>query len=111
MSDCHDSADKSEGKLLEVGLLCDCTGSMAEWIERAKQTLNQIIENTIKSCDGKLRVRVCFVGYRDVEDTDRFSIIGFDNKVDKVKKFISTVEADGGGDEAEDVLGGIQKML
>ena len=111
MSDCHDSADKGEGKLLEVGLLCDCTGSMAEWIERAKQTLNQIIENTIKSCDGKLRVRVCFVGYRDVEDTERFSIIGFDNKVDKVKKFISTVEADGGGDEAEDVLGGIQKML
>ena len=31
--------------------------------------------------------------------------------MDKVKKFISTVEADGGGDEAEDVVGGLQKMI
>lgn len=93
--------------MLEVGLLCDCTGSMAEWIDRAKSTLKQIIENTIQSCDRKLKVRVCFVGYRDVEDTERFSIVGFNQNVEKVKKFISTVEADGGGDEAEDVLGGI----
>lgn len=35
MSNCQNS-DKGEGKLLEVGLLCDCTGSMAEWIDRAK---------------------------------------------------------------------------
>lgn len=80
---------------------------MAEWIDRAKSTLKQIIENTIQSCDRKLKVRVCFVGYRDVEDTERFSIVGFNQNVEKVKKFISTVEADGGGDEAEDVLGGI----
>ena len=32
---------KSQGKkkLLELGLLCDCTSSMWSWIERAKKTL------------------------------------------------------------------------
>lgn len=98
-------------KLLELGLLCDCTGSMATWIDRAKKTLKDIIENTVKSCDGKLKVRVCFVGYRDLKDNERFAILGFDQNLDKVKKFISTVEADGGGDEPEDVVGGLHRMI
>ena len=32
-----------ESKLLEVGLLLDCTSSMSSWIERAKKTLQEII--------------------------------------------------------------------
>ena len=48
------STGKAGSKLLELGLLCDCTGSMEEWIERAKKTLKQIIESTVKSCDGRL---------------------------------------------------------
>lgn len=51
--------------LLEVGLLCDCTSSMFSWIDRAKKTLIQIMENLVASCDGNLKVRVCFIGYRD----------------------------------------------
>lgn len=33
--------DKAKGKekLLELGLLCDCTSSMMSWIDRAKKTL------------------------------------------------------------------------
>jgi hypothetical protein len=30
---------KKGGKLLEIGLLLDCTSSMGTWIERAKTTL------------------------------------------------------------------------
>ena len=30
-------------KLLELGLLCDCTSSMWSWIDRAKKTLHEII--------------------------------------------------------------------
>ena len=33
------SGSKSSNQLLELGLLCDCTGSMDAWIERARQTL------------------------------------------------------------------------
>ena len=28
--------ETNKSKLLELGLLCDCTGSMASWITRAK---------------------------------------------------------------------------
>ena len=37
------SAEKGGQKLLELGLLCDCTGSMGSWIDRAKKTLQEII--------------------------------------------------------------------
>ena len=33
------SSDESQ-EILEIGLLCDCTSSMKDWIERAKETLN-----------------------------------------------------------------------
>lgn len=73
--------DTNTSKILELGLLLDCTGSMYSWIQRAKDTLNQIIENVVKSCDGKLKVRVCFLGYRDHKDTKRFDIHPFTENI------------------------------
>jgi hypothetical protein len=64
-------------QLLEIGLLLDCTSSMQTWIERAKTTLQQIVQNVVDSADGNLQVRVCFVGYRDHCDADRFTIHEF----------------------------------
>ena len=61
---------------------------MGAWIERAKETLKVIIDNVVKSCDGKLDVRICFIGYRDYEHFERFSIKDFSDNVDDVKKFI-----------------------
>ena len=34
---------KGGSKLLELGLLLDCTSSMGSWIERAKTTLQSIV--------------------------------------------------------------------
>ena len=97
-------------KLLELGLLLDCTSSMGSWITRAKKTLIEIIKNVTASCDG-LKVRVCFVGYRDHCDTERFSIYDFTDDLEKVKNHISNVQAIGGGDIPEDVVGGLRKCL
>ena len=96
---------------LDLGLLCDVTGSMCSWIERAKKTLKEIIANVVKSCDGKLKVRASFVGYRDHCDTKRFDIIEFTDNIDQVRDFISKVHATGGGDYPEDVVGGLRKCL
>lgn len=85
----------------------DCTGSMASWITRSQNTLKDIINNVVASCDG-LKVRVTFVGYRDHCDSKRFEIKPFTEDLDDMKKFISKVEADGGGDEPEDVVGGLR---
>ena len=100
----------SGSKLLELGLLLDCTSSMSTWIERSKKTLQEIISNVVASTDG-LRVRVCFVGYRDHCDAQRFSISPFTEDIAQIKEFISKVGAMGGGDFPEDVVGGLRKCL
>jgi hypothetical protein len=65
----------------------------------------------VQSCKGNLKVRVCFVGYRDHCDTERFTILEFTDDIEKVKSFISSVKAVGGGDFPEDVVGGQRKCL
>lgn len=105
-----ESAKSGENRLLELCLLLDCTGSMASWIQRSKDTLKEIIDSVTAGNPG-LEVRVCFVGYRDIRDNPRFSIHEFTDDLEKIKKFISAVNANGGGDFPEDVQGGFHKAL
>ena len=104
-------ATSSQAKTLDLGLLLDCTSSMYSWIDRAKKTLQEIVQNVVDSCEGNLKVRVTFVGYRDHCDTKRFEILPFCEDIPQVKKFISTCQAIGGGDFPEDVVGGLRKCL
>jgi len=105
-----DVAATNSKRTLDLCLLMDCTSSMQEWIERSKETLHDIINN-IKAENEDLRVRVCFVGYRDIKDTERFCIKPFTEDLDDVKNFISNQKADGGRDWPEDVQGGLHKAL
>ena len=66
----------SKGPCLDLCLLMDITSSMQEWIERSKETLHEIINN-IKTQNKDLQVRVAFVGYRDIRDTERFCVMNF----------------------------------
>ena len=83
-------------KALDFCLLLDCTGSMDSWIERSKNTLKEIIDN-VKRDNPELLVRVCFVGYRDIKDKNRFEIMEFRDNLEQVKAFITTVRADNTG--------------
>ena len=105
------AADLAGHKYLDLGLMVDCTSSMCSWIDRAKKTLIEIINNVKASCDGKLVVRVTFVGYRDHCDSDRFAIKGFTEDLEDVKAFIQSTSASGGGDTPEDVVGGMRQCL
>jgi hypothetical protein len=97
-------------KILDLALMCDCTGSMSSWMERAKTTLHSIINN-IKNNHENLQIRVSFVGYRDFGDAKHFEIKPFTEDVDSVKNFISGLVATGGNDTAEDVSGGLRQIL
>ncbi len=88
----------------------DCTSSMSSWIARSKDTLKEIID-TVKSQNTGLKVRVAFVGYRDIKDSQRFTIQEFTEDIELVKKFISKTQATGGADMPEDVQGGLNKAL
>ena len=94
------AADKDQ--TLDLCLLMDCTSSMSSWIARSKDTLKEIID-TVKSQNTGLKVRVAFVGYRDIKDSQRFTIQEFTDDIELVKKFISKTQATGGADMPEDV--------
>ena len=70
-------------KVLEVCLLLDCTGSMGSWIDRSKDTLAQILTN-IKDGYSDLEVRASFVGYRDIGEHNRFSVMAFTDDLTKL---------------------------
>ena len=65
---------------------------MGAWIERSKDTLKTIIDS-VKAANKDLRVRVCFVGYRDIKDVPRFSLKDFTDNIDEIKSFISAQRA------------------
>ena len=62
--------DDEANPTLEIALLMDCTSSMSDMIQKAKDTLIQIIDQIIQECkeEGDLTVRVSFIGYRDIND-------------------------------------------
>jgi hypothetical protein len=62
----------------------------------------------------QISLEVGFVGYRDVDSgrRDRYESISFTSNIEEFKiQFIAACDCTGGGDEAEDVLGGMQKAL
>ena len=85
MNSTQASVKNDEKEILEIGLLLDCTGSMSSWIYRAQETLKTIVDDAVDSCDGKLRVRVCFIGYRDHKDIIRFEIKHFTENIEEIK--------------------------
>jgi hypothetical protein len=98
---------------LDLMFIVDCTGSMSSWISAVKNELNNIIDY-IRDSNPHAQIRVSFVGYRDYDCTtedSRYSIQDFSDNFDDVKKFISGVNASGGGDGPEDVAGGLYRGL
>ncbi len=58
------------------------------------------------------QVRVAFVGYRDFADRrDRIVSINLTEDTSAVMDFMDEIEANGGGDECEDVFGGLERVL
>lgn len=72
---------------LDLCLILDCTASMGSWIKRAKDTINEIIDNIITQNPG-IKINVAFVGYRDINDSRRFEVCEFSSDVHAVKLFI-----------------------
>lgn len=102
--------DTTPEKILDLCLIMDCTGSMGSWIAHCKDTLHNVIDDTVAK-DKTCKVRVSFVGYRDFCDKRIFAVHEFSYDTDHVKKFIAQQSASGGGDAPEDVQGGLRRAL
>lgn len=96
---------------LDLMFIMDCTGSMSSWIFQCQKELGNIID-FIKEANPYSEVNVGFVGYRDhCDGENRLTHHPFTTDVEIVKTFINKTSASGGGDEPEDLAGGLDLAL
>ena len=95
----------------DLMFLIDTTGSMSSYIKAAKNQVRSIVDDIKVAFLHEADVRVGIVGYKDHGDDPNIEFLDFTPDVDKVHFFLSNLEADGGGDAPEDVLGGLQQAL
>jgi hypothetical protein len=96
---------------VDLCIVMDCTSSMWCHIEGAKNSIRKIVDY-MANMKPAIIVRPGFCGYRDhCDGFDRLQIIDFTNSCDEFKNDISNVPALGGGDDPEDVLGGLNAAV
>ena len=84
----------------------DCTGSMKDWINTCKINIKNVM-NTIKEKLNFQDIEIGFIGYRDIYDCDRFEVYPFTSNMQNLENFVAKLEADGGLDTCEDIIGAL----
>ena len=97
---------------VDVCFVMDTTGSMGQWIEYAKEQVQSVIQSL--SMNAGMPVSVSMVSYKDFGDGGHLETHSWENAEDeagmqRMTDFIGTLEASGGGDEPEDVAGGLDR--
>ena len=96
-------ASKETVAVVDAVFICDCTGSMSSYMDKAKDTARQILSD-IKSTYSESSVFFGFVGYHDHGDPKVLEFMDLTGDIEEVIKFIGSLQASGGGDEAEAVV-------
>ena len=73
--------------------------------------MEEIIHDNLERMGDFAKVRVAIVGYRDYDDKEHLLVHPFTTEVGKIKAFLDGLEAEGGGDQCEDVLTGLEEAL
>ncbi|KAF0450817.1 kinase-like protein [Gigaspora margarita] len=103
--------DIEDSMNVDLCFVLDCTTSMISHIEAAKEHILEVA-NYINSHNSNIKFWIGFCGYRDYCEKGRLQIFDFNNSLEKFKTYIKTkVVASGGGDEPEDVLGGLNAAI
>jgi hypothetical protein len=95
---------------LDVAFVLDTTGSMGDEIDVVKEQLVGIARR-LASGQPAPDVRFAVVAFRDKGDDYVTRTLTFERDVKKVQKFILALDANGGGDEPEDVSAGLHAAL
>lgn len=95
---------------MDIVFILDTTGSMGEEIERLKNTI-EIINMNIKSFSSKPAVRFGLVLYRDREEDYITKIVPLTDNLERFQAELNKVEADGGGDEPEDLQAALKDSM
>jgi hypothetical protein len=92
---------------VDLCFVMDATGSMGHHITGVKDQIRSII-GELQRAMADLNYRLSFVVYRDVGDgASRFQVHDFSSSITELERFAGSIVASGGGDECEDVVGGL----
>lgn len=97
-----DGAVSPIAQKLDLMIMCDTTGSMADELEYLKVELEDIVKS-IKSNNSNIPTRVSVNFYRDTEDEYEVRQFPFSDNIDEVAEAIRAQSASGGGDFPEAV--------
>ena len=90
--------------------LMDTTGSMYGHVNAVREQIQDITDALKKK--NLLQLNVGFIGYKDhCDGEDHFEVFDFTKDTTKFKYYVKSIVTGGGGDTAEDVIGGLQKTL
>lgn len=94
---------------LYIAFVVDTTGSMGKYIAGVKEQVNTIVQMLSRR---QLNVHTAFVGYKDhCDGVDHFELLPFTTNIASFRTFVGRIDAEGGGDAAEDVLGGLNHAV
>ncbi|CAF0991962.1 unnamed protein product [Adineta steineri] len=103
---------KHDASILDLVFAMDCTGSMASYIQSARDNIRAIVEEIVVS--EKSDVRLALVEYRDhppQEATFVTRVHDFTSKVNEMKRWLEQCQAHGGGDGPEAVADALHDVL
>lgn len=101
------SGNREKGKVVEIMLVVDVTGSMGDELNYLKAELSDVVNKISNDLKG-VTVRLAMLFYRDNGDTEKLSFSDFSDvtikaNLEKQQKKINRQRADGGGDYEEAV--------
>lgn len=108
----QDLLAKTRGRKFDLQLvfLVDCTASMGPQLKAVKDKIHELMAGIREEFGAVIKsFQIAFVGYRDFGDP---AVNGqsFTEDVDAFRSVVDQTDAIGGGDVAEDVLGGLMEV-
>ena len=98
---------------IDIMFIMDLTGSMGCYLSETKRNIKKIVEEINEHNPGS-KIRLGFVGYRDfdtIEEKRNYEIIDFTENIDNFIVSLKNFNCYGGGDQPEDVAGGLNEAL
>lgn len=97
----------SKAHNVNICFVMDTTGSMHSHMVAVKAQIHSIVDGVKRM--GCRIAGLAFVSYKDwCDGADRVQVKGFSPDVDEFRAYVDGIKAGGGGDEPEDVLGGLR---
>ena len=94
---------------LDLLFIMDITESMQDLLDETRDSIKYILDKIKRDSPG-IDVRFAYEGYRDFADLkegEKYYTVDFETDMDVFKKQLENIVAKGGGDDAEDVAGGL----